>query len=338
MFNFDVITRLCFGRPLGFLDQARDVDGLIEKFSQTLWLGEFLAVQENLSWYIRNTRIGRYLMGFLVHPTQTWGIGSVMKIRDQIIDTIVDSDGEIKGDLVEDSLLGRFLKAKNGDGSPMSMQDVRNELLVAVQAGSETTSLNLALAVFYIARDPDVQRRLQDELDKVVPLDGDGTGPSPMVTYDQARQLPYLSACIRESLRYTPSIAQIPRASPADTGLDLLGKYVPPGTAVSTSAWIVGRDPALYGSDANVFRPSRWLEADPDLLKQWDRLDFTFGYGARKCLGRHLAMIQLWKAVAEIFRRFNVEALEPDNLQKCGVPLNWHIVIRPRATSAAIRH
>lgn len=184
-----------------------------------------------------------------------------------------------------------------------------------------------------------------------------------MVTYDQARQLPYLSACIRESLRYTPSIAQIPRASPADTGLDLLGKYVPPGTAVSTSAWIVGRDPALYGSDANVFRPSRWLEADPDLLKQWDRLDFTFGYGARKCLGRHLAMIQLWKAVAEvskespsihpfphvprrhlsdrliqIFRRFNVEALEPDNLQKCGVPLNWHIVIRPRATSAAIRH
>ena len=165
------------------------------------------------------------------------------------------------------------------------------------QAGSETTSLNLALLVFYIARDPEVQRRLQEELDAVIPIDG---MDSSMVSYDQARQFPYLSACIRESLRYTPSLAQIPRASPPGTGLELLGMHVPPGTAVSTSAWIVGRDPAMYGSDANVYRPSRWLEAGPDQLKQWDRLDFTFGYGARKCLGRHVAMIQLWKATAEV--------------------------------------
>ena len=159
----------------------------------------------------------------------------------------------------------------------------------------------MALAVFYIARDSEVRKQLQDELDRA---EREGRLPpttgSAVVSHHQVGQLPYLSACIRESLRYTPSIAQIPRASPHGTGLELLGRYIPPGAAVSTSAWIVGRDAGLYGSDADVFRPSRWVEAGPDRLKQWDRLDFTFGYGARKCLGRHLAMMQLGKAVAEV--------------------------------------
>ena len=130
MFNFDVVTQLCFGRPLGFLDQERDVEGLIEKFGQTLWLGEFLAVQEGLSWYIRNTRIGRYLL--MARPTDQWGIGAVMGIRDKIVDARVGADGEVKGVLEENSLLSRFLKAKNADGSPMPLQDVKNELLTAM--------------------------------------------------------------------------------------------------------------------------------------------------------------------------------------------------------------
>jgi len=157
------------------------------------------------------------------------------------------------------------------------------------------------LVVFYIARDPHLQKQLQYELDAAFEVPDDGV--ETIATYDEVRRLPFLSACIRETLRYAPSIAQIPRASPSDTGLELLGKHIPPGTAVSTSAWIVGRDTALYGSDADVYRPSRWLEATSDQLKEWDRLDMTFGYGARKCLGRHLAMIQLWKVIAEVCSR-----------------------------------
>lgn len=132
LFNFDVVTQLCFGRPLGFLDQERDVEGLIEKFSQTLWLGEYLAVQENMSWYLRNTRIGRYLRDVCVSPAQTWGIGGVMRVRDKIIDSLVGPDRKPKGPLTENSLLSRFLAAKNGDGSPMSLQEVKDELLTAM--------------------------------------------------------------------------------------------------------------------------------------------------------------------------------------------------------------
>ena len=131
MFNFDVVTQLCFGQPLGFLKQERDVNGLIEKFAQTLWLGEFLAVQENLSWYVRNTRIGRYL--FMVRPTDVWGIGAVIGEINKMVEAIVDSDRKTKGTMVEGSLMGRFLAAKNADGSTMTMQDVKNELLTAMQ-------------------------------------------------------------------------------------------------------------------------------------------------------------------------------------------------------------
>lgn len=153
--------------------------------------------------------------------------------------------------------------------------------------------------MFHIARNPDVKHRLQNELDHA-----EQTGKIPprtaMISYDQALELPFLTACIRESLRYTPSVAQIPRKAPPDTGLNLHGRHIPPGTSVSTSAWIVGRDTNLYGEDSNTFRPARWLEASEDKLRKMDKFDFVFGYGARRCLGRHVASIQLWKSIAEV--------------------------------------
>ncbi|KAB2571187.1 Cytochrome P450 monooxygenase ustC [Lasiodiplodia theobromae] len=204
----------------------------------------------------------------------------------------------------------------------MSMSDVKAEILTAMQAGSETTSLNVALAVFHIARNPDVKHRLQNELDHA-----EQTGKIPprtaMISYDQALELPFLTACIRESLRYTPSVAQIPRKAPPDTGLNLHGRHIPPGTSVSTSAWIVGRDTNLYGEDSNTFRPARWLEASEDKLRKMDKFDFVFGYGARRCLGRHVASIQLWKSIAEVFRRFDVELADCQTIHGNGVPCDW---------------
>lgn len=157
----------------------------------------------------------------------------------------------------------------------------------------------LAVVVFHVARNPQIQQQLQAELEEA---ERDGFIPpvGGMIRYDQATQLPYLSACIREGLRYGPGTAQIPRESPQDTGLELEGIYIPPTVSVSTSAWIAARNTRTYGADADIYRPERWLQASPELVKNWDKLDFTFGYGARRCLGKHFANMQLWKLVGEV--------------------------------------
>ena len=69
----------------------------------------------------------------MVRPTDVWGIGAVIGEINKIVEAIVDSDRKTKGTVVEGSLIGRFLAAKNADGSTMTMQDVKNELLTAMQ-------------------------------------------------------------------------------------------------------------------------------------------------------------------------------------------------------------
>lgn len=150
-----------------------------------------------------------------------------------------------------------------------------------------------------MSRHPGCQERIHEELDRAE-LTGAIPSRDHIVSYAQAFQLPYVGACIRESLRYSSSITQMGRKAPPETGLHLRGTYIPPGVSVSTSSWIVGRDKALYGEDAFEFRPSRWTEASPDLFKQMETLDFAFGYGARKCLGKHLAFLEIFKCVVEV--------------------------------------
>lgn len=56
----------------------------------------------------------------------------------------------------------------------------------------------------------------------------------------------------------------------------------------------------MFGSDADTFRPDRWLEASEEQLQLWDKYDFRWGYGARKCLGRNIALMEMYKATVQV--------------------------------------
>ena len=106
-------------------------DLLYHKGLHFRWLN-WLAIQDNFSWYIRNTRLGRYF--FMAKPTDAMGIGVVMKERDRIVNSVLDGDGSVKQvALVNGSLLSSFLSTKRSDGSQMmSLTDVRAEVLFAL--------------------------------------------------------------------------------------------------------------------------------------------------------------------------------------------------------------
>lgn len=98
------------------------------------------------------------------------------------------------------------------------------------------------------------------------------------------------------------------------TGLTLAdGTVLPPGTIVGTNPWVMHTDTRIFGADAEEFRPERWLRGDGESedafnarLKRMKDADMAFGGGNRTCLGRPLALVELYKVVSFVFGKYDV--------------------------------
>jgi cytochrome P450 len=129
-----------------------------------------------------------------------------------------------------------------------------------------------------------------------------------------------LEAVIRESMRMHPSVAMPLERYVPETGATLPdGSFVPPSTIVGMTPYVVSRNRDIWGADADEFRPERWLQAEgesgaayQERLQSLNANDLTFGGGSRICLGRHLALVELYKIVATFARRYEMELADPN--------------------------
>jgi len=137
---------------------------------------------------------------------------------------------------------------------------------------------------------------MQAEIDSGI---SDGRISSP-ITDAEARKLPFLQACIKEGFRYWPPITGImPHISQRDGVIG--GIHIPAGTNVAWSARAVMRNKDMFGADAEMFNPHRWLKVSPEkLLAMENTVDLCFGQGRWGCLGRPIAMLELNKMVVEV--------------------------------------
>jgi cytochrome P450 len=119
-------------------------------------------------------------------------------------------------------------------------------------------------------------------------------------------QLPYLDACIKETFRIHPSTGfMMERIVPAGGAL-IDGSFVPEGTIVCCSSWVIHRHKPTYGDDIEVFRPERWLEAGAAQRKNMEQFLCPFGFESRLCLGREIGLFEVFKIGATLFSRYNV--------------------------------
>ncbi|GAP85658.1 putative cytochrome P450 [Rosellinia necatrix] len=172
-------------------------------------------------------------------------------------------------------------------------------------AGIETTSWTLTLISFYILDNTSIQRRLKAELEQAMP------NADEILPWEELEKLPYLSAIVWEGLRLSfGSVQRLPRVNRLGSWVygDLV---IPPNTPVSMDAYHNHTNAAVFPSPLE-FRPERWLgdPKGPDGATPLSHYVVSFSRGARGCLGMNLAFLELYVALATVFRRHELELFE----------------------------
>lgn len=124
---------------------------------------------------------------------------------------------------------------------------------------------------------------------------------SPVIRNSQAKEMPYLQACIKEGLRIWPPLTGLSNKVVPPDGDTFNGMFLPGGTEIAYSAWGVHHDKRVYGEDADVYRPERWLETEGEALRAMERsVELIFGSGRYGCLGKTVALIELNKVFVQV--------------------------------------
>lgn len=209
-------------------------------------------------------------------------------------------------------LLSLLLRARDeeGDGSGMTDQQVRDEVITFFIAGHETTANALTWSLYLLARHPEVADRVAAEARAL--------GTRPLEAGDLGA-LPYARQVVSEAMRLFPPAWAVARRALTDV---VVGDYtVEAGSLVIMSQWVVHRD-ARWWSVPERFDPDRW-GADPGQRPKFAY--FPFGGGARVCIGEHFAWMEAILVLASVVRDWSF-TVAPD----ARVELQPSITLRPK--------
>lgn len=180
----------------------------------------------------------------------------------------------------------------------MSVKDATVMVIDMLMAGIDTTSHTTSFLLYFLARNPEKQEKLRNEILTVV-------GPKgKLVTPGALNELHYLKACIKESLRLRP--AAVGNARIIDKDLVLSGYRVPKGSLVVFLHQLMALMDE-YFPNAQAFVPERWIKGDPLESHHHKYVVLPFGFGTRMCIGRRLAELEMWQLTTKILQNFKVE-------------------------------
>uniref|UniRef100_A0A8C9YNK8 Cytochrome P450, family 24, subfamily A, polypeptide 1 n=1 Tax=Sander lucioperca TaxID=283035 RepID=A0A8C9YNK8_SANLU len=156
-------------------------------------------------------------------------------------------------------------------------------------------------AIFNLSRNPGAQRKLLEEIREVVAPNQDPCG-------EHIKSMPYLKACLKESMRLSPSVPFTSRTLDKDT---VLGDYaIPKGTVLMINSHALGSNEE-YFDDGKKFKPERWLREN-NTINPFAHV--PFGIGKRMCIGRRLAELQLQLAMCWLVRDYEIVATDNEPL------------------------
>ncbi|PIL27477.1 cytochrome P450 [Ganoderma sinense ZZ0214-1] len=212
-------------------------------------------------------------------------------------------------------LLRANMSASENDKLPDD--ELIGQVSTMILAGMDTTANSLARVLQLLADHPEVQEKLRQEIFQAVEAEGDGD----MLDYDKFMELPYLEAICRETLRVYPGVTILFRNTAKDVILPLSEPIrlrdgtlvdaipIPKGTRVIPNVGASNVDPALWGPDAHVWRPERWLEPLPRAVEEahipgvYSHM-MTFIGGNKACIGFRLAQVEMKTFLLVLLQHF----------------------------------
>ncbi|KAG8157930.1 hypothetical protein KVR01_012202 [Diaporthe batatas] len=294
-FTMDVITRLAFGEAFGYLAQETDLYGFLGSL-RVLWPGTSAAA--DVSWARKILFSKPFLHLFGPSPRDKKGFGALMGVAEHHVGKRFQPDSEQVMDM-----LGSFMH------HGLNQQECEVEGLFMIIAGGESTASAIRSILVHTMTTPQVYLKLKAEINAAVE-EGKVSRPIQM---DQALKLPYLQAVVYEGLRMRPPVlGLLPKVVPPG-GDTLGGQWVPGGTNICSNTGAVLRSRSMFGPDAEVFRPERFIELDGEpIRREMERnVELAFGSGQWQCVGRRIAFMKLSKTVFEVFRNFDLQLLNP---------------------------
>jgi len=254
--TLDIILRAVFG-----LDEGSRLERLRERLGAILTFGD-----SPLS-----------MLPFLQSALEGRGrFGRFERDRDEVDrELFALIDERRRDDRERDNVLAMLIAAEHSDGSRMSKEEIRDELVTALVAGHETTASSLAFAFEQLARVPQARERLA--------ADEDGS---------------YLEATVNEVLRRRPVLPQ-PEPRLVKQEIEIGGWTYQPGVVLFASAYLIHHDPEIY-PDPYAFRPERFVGVKPGTYT-W----LPFGGGRRRCIGAAFALQEMRIVLRAAIERFD---------------------------------
>jgi hypothetical protein len=307
--TWDVVGKATFSEPIGYLEKGYDFDNTIaisDKAMDYFSLVGQLPILDHLLDKNPVCRIG---------PP---GFGNITNISIQHLKDRLQGKDTSYHDPTKPDFLDKFIEAKEKHPNVVNDGQIISYLMINMIAGADTTAITLNAALYFSLKNPRVWKRLQDE------IAGHQLSPewqTSIVPFNVAKSLPYLTAVVREAMRMHPGVAMTLERYVPQGGLNLPGgQFIPQGSIVGMNPYVIARNQAVWGEDSDVFRPERWLrdecheseEAYQTRLRLMNNSDLAFGGGSRICIGKNLGLLEVYKVMATLVSRYDIELVEPD--------------------------
>ncbi|KAH8666577.1 cytochrome P450 [Xylariales sp. PMI_506] len=307
-YSWDMNGAASFSQRFGYMDKGFDYDHTISIADKALDYFAAVGQMPVLDFLLDKNPIMR------IGPPN---LGNVTRIASEHMTARLQGKDKNFDPKVPD-FLQFFIDAKAAHPEAVDEGVIMGYLLVNLLAGADTTAITIRAIFYYLLKTPTAYRNLEDEIM--------GAGFKGVAPFHESRALPYLEAVVREAMRLHPGVCFLLERYVPEGGFQLPGGagFVPAGTAVGINAYISGRNPAVWGGDPDVFRPERWLrghspglegETEPayrERMRLFAASDLAFGGGSRICIGRSLALMEVYKIVATLVSRYEIELTHPE--------------------------
>ncbi|KAJ2611372.1 hypothetical protein H4S08_003190 [Coemansia sp. RSA 1365] len=222
-----------------------------------------------------------------------------------------------KGIQPPNDILQQFIDAEDPlHKVKMTSSQVLTETIMMLLSGADTTSTAMSWTIHMLMLYPEHYQSLINQIRNAF-------SASDLITYDMARKIPLLEACILESLRICPVSTNLPRIIPKGGVTLKSGHFIPEGYSVAVSTAAANYHPN-YWHDPHRFDPSRFLPSNPQCEANRKNI-MSMSTGVRGCPGRHLAMIEMTTILANVLNKYDLELPKnaiytPRNIQNNGLP------------------